>query len=94
MKLVIKKENTGLYNYMESRNCPLATALKNAGINSPVVRGFDETTKKAIWRGIKDGKPVQGGFTREQTITAYMLSTSKQDEDTIIEIPDYDTSDK
>lgn len=55
MKLIIKKEYTGLNNYMDLGNCPIACALKAAGYTDVVVGGrtwdgISPTGKVVSWK--------------------------------------------
>lgn len=84
MKVILKKEHTGLNNFLNCFDCPIARALKDAGFTSVLVSGHN------TWSGIdKDGKEqVKIEIPIDISATAlHEWSKVKQTEDVIFELP-------
>jgi len=81
MKLTIRKEETGINNYCDGRQCPIASALKDAGWNKVYV--FPRH-----WRGIKDGIKYEGKIPAHVDNMADELSMKKSYEDVKFELPE------
>lgn len=81
MKLVLKKEHTGLGNYI-SVTCPIAMALRDAGFLFVGVGA-------RLWSGYKDGKKYADIEIPEEVndLAMRVWSVKRQAEDITFDLP-------
>jgi hypothetical protein len=83
MQFTIKKEQTGLHNYLSNTQCPIATAFLNAGYTNMNVGGYNPQLGYA--KVLSNGEEI-ARISESITNLAYEIADKKQDHDITFEL--------